>query len=588
MKLLKFVIMLLAFMILFASCAEDEEESEGGNHSGSACESTFDCPIGYFCDTEKKICFNESGQGGNDGSSDISDSGDNTDSDTPDDGSDSGSSGKQDGDDDPITGNCTPGKKQTCPYQGATGTENVGPCKAGIRICKDDGTWGKCEGGYEPVAEIGELCSDGIDNDCDGTADNGLDSDGDGYGACSDCCESAVECNGYDPATIHPGAYEMIGDEIDNNCNGEIDEETSCDGEDEALAVGDYEGNAVKLAHAMGICGDQLVSAEISLAGDPVTENIVDNGEDCDALNIFSANFCSSSKTNRQSLPMPYYDEKYKTFAAEPKFGNNITPQEGSKIAILSTGPWNAPTQQASYATIKMGDMKTSSRVPEDWINMMKDCVIPKSPTCNNNIPIEIGLSNQCEGKEIPSVQDPIMLTLKIKAPMNARAFQFNLFFFSAEYPNTACVSSSYNDFFIALLDSEHNATYPDDEFQNPVDKNLAKDEKDNFVGVDLAPDGLFMVCDPNDGSKYASNCTQGDTLLQGTGFDTLPNFKSGGTGWLTTRGNVVPGETITLRLALWEQGTVTYGPDHSYDSTVLLDGFKWLPKPAKAGTGQY
>ena len=94
------------------------------------------------------------------------------------------------------------------------------------------------------------------------------------------------------------------------------------------------------------------------------------------------------------------------------------------------------------------------------------------------------------------------------------------------------------------------------------------------------------MVCNPNDSSTtYSSNCTQGKELLQGTGFD---SFGSGGTGWLTTRGNVVPGETITLRLALWEQGSVSYGPDHSWDSTVLLDGFKWLPKPAKAGTGQY
>ena len=174
------------------------------------------------------------------------------------------------------------------------------------------------------------------------------------------------------------------------------------------------------------------------------------------------------------------------------------------------------------------------------------------------------------------------MLELKVKVPMNARAFQFNLFFFSVEYPSTVCSSSNYNDFFIALLDSEHNTKYPNDEFQNPHDKNLAKDEKGNPVGVDLAPNGLFQVCGSN--VSYASNCTQGTTLLEGTGFDT---FSSGGTGWLVTRGNVVPGETIKLRLALWEQGTVGYGPDHSWDSTVLLDGFKWLPTPAKAGTSQ-
>lgn len=590
MKLLRLILIPAVFVLCFVSCTGDEDENEG-NNQGAACSSNLDCPVGYYCHPEQKVCTSQSGNGNN---SDVSDSDSNHSGDDSDTGSSSDNTDTDSGNNNPpvkecsMSSPCTPGDTCGCDYQADPSTENVGPCRRGISTCKEDGTWGKCVGEVLPVNEIGnELCGNGIDDDCNGVVDDGTDFDGDGFGACSDCCETASSCNGFDPSTIYPGAYEMIGDEVDNNCNGEVDEATSCDGTDEPLAVGDYAGNAIKLAHAMGICGDQLVSAEISLAGDPVSESIEDNGEDCDPGSLFGiGGDCTSSTTNRASLPMPMYDDKYKTFAAEPKFGNNITPMEGSKIAILSTGPWNNPTQNASYATIKMGDMKTSSRVPEDWINMMPNCVIPKSPSCGGTAITE-ELSNQCANKTIPSVQDPIMLTLKVKAPINARAFQFNLFFFSAEYPGTACASSSFNDFFIALLDSGHNTTYPDDEFQNPYDKNLAKDEKGNFVGVDLAPDGLFMVCDPNDGSQFASNCTQGDTLLQGTGFDTLPQFKAGGTGWLTTRGNVVPGETITLRLALWEQGTVGYGPDHSYDSTVLLDGFKWLPKPAKAGTGQ-
>ena len=551
---------LVILALMFVSCTGDEDENGNDTSEGSACESTLDCPIGYECDPEKKTCTNNSDNGNNGSDNgDTGNNGDGNDTDTD----DSNTSGKQNGDDDPITGPCTPGKKQTCPYQGDPATENVGPCRAGIRTCKDDGSWGNCEGEVLPVNEFGsELCGNGIDDDCNGVVDDGTDFDGDGFGACKDCCEIASDCKGFDPATIYPGAYEMQGDGVDNNCNGEVDESTSCDGEDAPLALDDYPGNAIKLAHAMGICGDQLVSAELKLAGEPVSERI--NGSD------------------RMSLPLPYYDANYKTFAAEPKFGNNIYPLEGSKIAILSTGPWNKPTKDAVHATLEAGDMRTASTIPEDWINMMPNCAIPKSPSCGGTT-VEEGLTDQCAGQSIPHVQDPIMLELQVKAPVNARAFQFNLFFFSVEYPNTVCSSSNYNDFFIALLDSEHNTAYPDDEYQNPYDKNLAKDEKGNPVGVDLAPNGLFMVCGSN--GSYASNCTQGTTLLEGTGFDT---FSSGGTGWLTTRGNVVPGEIIKLRLALWEQGTVTYGPDHSWDSTVLLDGFKWLPQPAKAGTGQY
>ena len=325
----------------------------------------------------------------------------------------------------------------------------------------------------------------------------------------------------------------------------------------------------------MGICGDQLVSATLSLAGPAAQEYIAD--EQCSGY----------SKAWRQSLPLPYYTSEYQTFAATTQYGNNIFPKEGSKMAVLATGPWNAPTQEFQCSKLSSGDMKTASKVPEDWINMMPDCTVPKSTNCGGTL-VQDGLTNQCDGKEIPTVQDPVMLTLKVKVPMNARAFQFNLFFLSAEYPDTVC--SSFNDFFFALLDSEHNTKYPDDEFQNPYDKNLAKDDKGNFVGIDLAPDGLFTVCkDPSNGhsNNYSSYCTKGSTLLEGTTFISM-NAGSGGTDWLTTRGNVVPGETITLRLAIFEQGTVrTYGSDHSYDSLVLLDGFKWLPQPAKAGTSQ-
>lgn len=89
-----------------------------------------------------------------------------------------------------------------------------------------------------------EVC-DGIDNDCDGAADEGtkiaiyLDNDGDGYGedppAGSSCADSipegwsseGMDCNDDDDA-IHPGAEEVC-DGVDNDCNTEIDELASCD-----------------------------------------------------------------------------------------------------------------------------------------------------------------------------------------------------------------------------------------------------------------------------------------------------------------------------------------------------------------------
>jgi hypothetical protein len=78
-----------------------------------------------------------------------------------------------------------------------------------------------------------EVCGDGIDNNCNGTIDDGcpgvdcVDKDGDGWGVGKDC--TLQDCDDSN-ASIHPWAQEVCGDKIDNNCNGNIDE--GCPGVD--------------------------------------------------------------------------------------------------------------------------------------------------------------------------------------------------------------------------------------------------------------------------------------------------------------------------------------------------------------------
>lgn len=96
-----------------------------------------------------------------------------------------------------------------------------------------------------------EICGDGIDNNCNGAIDaNEPDGDGDGYGPCQGDCDDT------DP-TINPAAQE-VADGVDNNCDGKIDADFDGDGYD-AITEGDCDDNDPAVhPGAKEICGDGI------------------------------------------------------------------------------------------------------------------------------------------------------------------------------------------------------------------------------------------------------------------------------------------------------------------------------------------
>lgn len=99
-----------------------------------------------------------------------------------------------------------------------------------------------------------EICSDGIDQDCNGSdlVCPSVDADSDGHDADTDCNDN--------DANIHPGATEICGDGIDQDCDG-VDAECNAvdaDGDGYTADIDCDDGNAAINLGAEEICGDGI------------------------------------------------------------------------------------------------------------------------------------------------------------------------------------------------------------------------------------------------------------------------------------------------------------------------------------------
>ena len=115
-------------------------------------------------------------------------------------------------------------------YDGPEGSEARGDCRGGRRACAE-GEWGACEGQVVPSAEV----CDGLDNDCNGLADDGAEGGplvvgcyegAEGTAGVGACVAGASTCRfgnlGPCLGQVRPGVE--ICDRADNDCDGEADE----------------------------------------------------------------------------------------------------------------------------------------------------------------------------------------------------------------------------------------------------------------------------------------------------------------------------------------------------------------------------
>jgi hypothetical protein len=402
-------------------------------------------------------------------------------------------------------------------------TENQGDC--------DDG-----DAGVSPDAP--EICNQ-ADDDCDAMTDEGYDVDGDQFTSCgSDCDDSRADA--------YPGAPELENG-LDDDCNGVADEPFTDDDVDGwTEAEGDCDDDDV-LVNPGAI---EFVGNDVDDDCDGTTDEALvpcDGGLDPnDPLHYARAIGLCNGEVLGAALPNGVVASRT-IVSSYGSYGQALNvPAEGSSVVLLSSGRADSTNKDVGFQHDEDGNRF--------------NCIDIAHPAENSD-------PGDCGFADPSTVCDPVELSLTLRVPTNALSFSYQFQFFSSEYPTFRC--TEYDDTFLALLASQ------------AFTGNISFDLDGDVVSVN---NGFFDVCnddDPNINGGPPNFCDPSPTpatALDGTGYFPFTGGDSigaGSTNVLTTTSPVVPGETITLRFVIFDEG------DDILDSSVLIDNFQWLLEPS-------
>jgi hypothetical protein len=304
-------------------------------------------------------------------------------------------------------------------------------------------------------------------------------------------------------------------------------------------------------------CDPLINPGAVNIPGDPISYDCSGNNNppaSCDSGNT-GKNDPTSLTQSIELCDKRFVKSAMMNGPSDPRARNVMAsfgilkPQKGANMMLLSNG----------VAVDENGS---------GFVNPQDGTILSDTNTFANPLPNLMGASGCGQSGAVDTVNDYTEIVIQLKAPTNAKSFSFTFQFFSGEYPDYVC--TQYNDEFLAIVQSPKSYPQP---------TNISFDAMKNPITVNS---GFFIVCD-NGLTPQEMHCTQPPTKNNGTGYETpidptIENIPGGSTGWLTTTAPIMPGEDITLRFVIFDEG------DHRLDSAVLIDNFQWALQATTSG----
>lgn len=232
--------------------------------------------------------------------------------------------------------------------------DGAGTTSSGRCLCAPDSVnsvkvAGDCDDANAAISPLAPEVCDDTDNNCNLLTDEGCDDDGDGWcdadmtvvGTPAVCPHGGGDCYDYS-ADVHPGAVEIDGDDIDNDCDG--------------VKAGEP-GSAIDCTCATSCVGSTV--DDFLCAMDMCCDNLV-------------INKAVSSPTGANTTG---------AWGAITQYGsasNDLTPFQGSSYAVLSSGLYGSPSHQIGDALSGSGSAYIGG---DEAYDAVEYAVTMKAPT---------------------------------------------------------------------------------------------------------------------------------------------------------------------------------------------------------------